>query len=77
MDAIHKAISVNNTPHIRYVINFNPVHVTGILETIGKPSHSSSPQLGVNAVHLMMKVIEAVEKVKLGDIHYWDPPSSP
>jgi putative selenium metabolism hydrolase len=37
------------------------------LETIGKPSHSSSPQLGVNAVHLMMKVIEAVEKVKLGE----------
>jgi putative selenium metabolism hydrolase len=37
------------------------------LETIGKPSHSSSPQLGVNAVHLMMKVIEAVERVKLGE----------
>ncbi|MCK7480732.1 MAG: YgeY family selenium metabolism-linked hydrolase [Candidatus Moduliflexus flocculans] len=37
------------------------------LETIGKPSHSSSPQLGVNAVHLMMKVIEAVEKLKLGE----------
>lgn len=37
MDAIHKAISVNNTPHIRYVINFNPVHVRGVLETIGKP----------------------------------------
>jgi putative selenium metabolism hydrolase len=35
------------------------------LETIGKPSHSSSPQLGVNAVHLMMKVIEAVEKIQL------------
>lgn len=37
------------------------------LETIGRPSHSSSPQLGVNAVHLMMKVIEAVEKIKLGE----------
>jgi putative selenium metabolism hydrolase len=35
------------------------------LETIGKPSHSSSPHLGVNAVHLMMKVIEAVEQIKL------------
>lgn len=35
------------------------------LETIGKPSHSSSPQLGVNAVHLMMKVIEAVEQIQL------------
>jgi putative selenium metabolism hydrolase len=35
------------------------------LETIGKPSHSSSPQLGVNAVHLMMKVIEQVEKIEL------------
>jgi len=37
------------------------------LETIGKPSHSSSPQLGINAVHLMMKVIEAVENIKLGE----------
>ena len=37
------------------------------LETIGKPSHSSSPQQGVNAVHLMMKVIEAVEKLQLGE----------
>ena len=37
------------------------------LETIGKPSHSSSPQLGVNAVHLMMRAIEAVEKIKLGE----------
>jgi len=37
------------------------------LETIGKPSHSSSPQLGVNAVHLMMKVIESVEKIKLDE----------
>lgn len=37
------------------------------LETIGKPSHSSSPQLGVNAVHLMMKVIQAVEKIELGE----------
>ena len=35
------------------------------LETIGKPSHSSSPHLGVNAVHLMMKVIEAVDQIKL------------
>ncbi|MGZ9226676.1 MAG: YgeY family selenium metabolism-linked hydrolase [Anaerolineales bacterium] len=37
------------------------------LETIGKPSHSSSPHLGVNAVHLMMKVIEAVDGIKLGE----------
>ena len=37
------------------------------LETIGKPSHSSSPHLGVNAVHLMMKVIEAVDQIKLGE----------
>jgi putative selenium metabolism hydrolase len=37
------------------------------LETIGKPSHSSSPQLGVNAVLLMIKVIEAVDRIKLGE----------
>jgi putative selenium metabolism hydrolase len=36
-------------------------------ETTGKPSHSSSPQHGVNAIHLMMKVIEAVEKIKLNE----------
>jgi putative selenium metabolism hydrolase len=37
------------------------------LETIGKPAHSSSPQLGVNAVHLMMKVIAAVDQIELGE----------
>ena len=37
------------------------------LETIGKPSHSSSPQLGVNAVHLMTKVIAEIEKLKLNE----------
>ena len=37
------------------------------LETIGKPSHSSSPHLGVNAIHLMMKVIQAVDNLKLGE----------
>jgi len=52
--------------------NFNLVHggrgrAEIHLETIGKPSHSSSPHLGVNAVHLMMKVIEAVEKIKLSE----------
>jgi len=37
------------------------------LETIGVPSHSSSPHLGVNAIHLMMKVIEAVDKIELDE----------
>jgi len=37
------------------------------LETIGKPSHSSSPHLGVNAIHLMMKVIQAVDTIELGE----------
>ncbi len=36
------------------------------LETIGVPSHSSSPHLGVNAIHLMIKVIEAVDKIEMG-----------
>ncbi|MFO7632096.1 MAG: YgeY family selenium metabolism-linked hydrolase [Caldilinea sp.] len=35
------------------------------LETIGKPAHSSSPQLGVNAVHQMIKLIDAVESAPL------------
>ena len=52
--------------------NFNLVHggrgrAEIHLETIGKPSHSSSPQLGVNAVHLMMKVIEEMEKIELDE----------
>ncbi len=37
-----------------------------LLETIGKPAHSSSPHLGVNAVHQMIKLIDAVESVPLG-----------
>jgi putative selenium metabolism hydrolase len=37
------------------------------LETIGRPSHSSAPQLGVNAIHLMMKVITAVDQMELGE----------
>lgn len=35
------------------------------LETIGKPAHSSSPHLGINAVHQMIKLIDAVESVPL------------
>ncbi len=35
------------------------------LETIGKPAHSSSPHLGVNAVHEMIKLIDAVEHTPL------------
>ncbi len=37
------------------------------LETIGSPAHSSSPQLGINAAHLMIKVINEVEKIPLGE----------
>jgi len=33
------------------------------LETIGRSAHSSSPHLGRNAVHDMMKVIETVERL--------------
>ncbi len=36
------------------------------LETIGRPAHSSSPQLGVNAVHGMLPIIQAVEALPLG-----------
>ncbi|MEX1019397.1 MAG: YgeY family selenium metabolism-linked hydrolase [Litorilinea sp.] len=35
------------------------------LETIGRPAHSSSPQLGRNAVLDMVQVIEAVEAIEL------------
>ena len=36
------------------------------LETIGKPAHSSSPHLGVNAVHRMLPIIQGVEGLVLG-----------
>jgi putative selenium metabolism hydrolase len=35
------------------------------LETIGKPAHSSSPQLGINAVHLMIPAIQTLEDTAL------------
>ncbi|GAB4500656.1 MAG: YgeY family selenium metabolism-linked hydrolase [Anaerolineales bacterium] len=35
------------------------------LETIGKPAHSSSPQMGKNAVHAMTKVIAAMESLPM------------
>ncbi|MFN8439381.1 MAG: YgeY family selenium metabolism-linked hydrolase [Caldilineaceae bacterium] len=35
------------------------------LETIGRPAHSSSPQFGLNAVHEMIKVIDAIEHLPI------------
>lgn len=35
------------------------------LEAIGKPAHSSTPHLGVNAVHLMLSAIQAIEALPL------------
>ena len=35
------------------------------IETIGKPAHSSNPQLGLNAVHEMFKVINAINTIEL------------
>lgn len=35
------------------------------LETIGNPAHSSSPQHGINAVHLMLPAIQAIEDLAL------------
>lgn len=34
-----------------------------VVETIGKPAHSASPEQGVNAVHQMMRLIEGIEKL--------------
>lgn len=33
------------------------------LEAIGKPAHSSSPELGVNAVHVMLKAVAEIERL--------------
>ncbi|GIK43177.1 MAG: peptidase [Chloroflexota bacterium] len=35
------------------------------LETIGRPAHSSSPQLGLNAVHLMLPAVQALKELSL------------
>lgn len=35
------------------------------LEAIGRPSHSSTPYLGLNAVHLMIPAIQAIEAMPL------------
>lgn len=37
------------------------------VETLGRPAHSSSPQLGVNAVLLMVDVIRAAERIAFSD----------
>jgi putative selenium metabolism hydrolase len=36
-----------------------------VIETVGRPSHASSPHLGVNAVHRMSAVIEAIEALAM------------
>ena len=36
-----------------------------VLETRGEPAHASSPHLGVNAVHLMTRVIEQIERLEM------------
>ncbi len=43
------------------------------LETIGKPAHSSSPHLGINAVHLMTKVITGFDEIPLPSDPLLDP----
>ena len=35
------------------------------LETTGKPAHSSTPHLGINAVHGMLPAVEAIERMTL------------
>jgi putative selenium metabolism hydrolase len=35
-----------------------------VLETIGKPAHSASPEEGINAVHKMMELVRRVEAIE-------------
>jgi putative selenium metabolism hydrolase len=35
------------------------------LEAIGRPAHSSTPHLGINAVHLMLGAVQAIETMPL------------
>lgn len=43
------------------------------LETIGRPAHSSSPQLGRNAVLDMMTAVQAIEKISLPEDPFMGP----
>jgi len=43
------------------------------LETIGRPSHSSAPHLGHNAVLDMMRVVQAVETIELPEDAFMGP----
>jgi putative selenium metabolism hydrolase len=43
------------------------------LETIGRPSHSSAPQLGRNAVLDMVRAIQAVEEIELPEDSFMGP----
>ncbi len=36
------------------------------LESIGRPAHSSSPHLGINAVHRLLPAIQAIERLDFG-----------
>lgn len=35
-----------------------------LVETFGKPAHSANPEKGINAVHLMVELLEEIEKIK-------------
>jgi putative selenium metabolism hydrolase len=37
-----------------------------LLEAIGKPAHSSNPQVGINAIHKIIPALQAIEAVALG-----------
>ncbi len=37
-----------------------------LLEAIGKPAHSSNPQVGINAIHKIIPALQAIEAVPLG-----------
>jgi len=67
MDAVHPDYVVIGESSSLNLVHGGRGRAEIHLETIGKPSHSSSPQHGINAIHLMMKVIEAVEKIQLDE----------
>ncbi|MDD3391062.1 MAG: peptidase dimerization domain-containing protein, partial [Synergistaceae bacterium] len=34
-----------------------------VLETLGKPAHSSSPEVGLNAVKTMIPLLRSIEEI--------------
>jgi putative selenium metabolism hydrolase len=65
MDAAHPDFVVIGEPSDLRLVHGGRGRAEIHLETVGRPAHSSSPQLGRNAVLDMLQVIEAMEQMPM------------